>query len=170
MEALKDKVTLYEESPVVEIQDHCLISDGSYRLRFKDLILTTQFPAFDRLQLYAARFHYQREAAAAFRCDPALDGLMLNTVDPGQALSLRFARKEDQPTLILAGPAIGIHHYPKDPYAPLLQTAKTLGVHQPLACWSAQDLYPAAICRLSVRFRIITGSHPDIPNGVIPGQ
>ena len=142
LEVLKDKVTLYEESPVVEIQDHCLISDGSYRLRFKDLILTTQFPAFDRLQLYAARLHYQREAAAAFRCDPALDGLMRNTVDPGQALSLRFARKEDQPTLILAGPAIGIHHYPKDPYAPLLQTAKTLGVHQPLACWSAQDLIP----------------------------
>lgn len=47
LEALKDKVTLYEESPVVEIQDHCLISDGSYHLRFKDLILTTQFPAFE---------------------------------------------------------------------------------------------------------------------------
>lgn len=142
LEALQDKVTLYEESPIIEIQDHCLISDGSYVLRFQDLILTTQFPAFDRLQLYAARFHYQREAVAAFRCDPALSGLLLNTVDPSEALSLRFAQKENEPALLLAGPAIGIHHYPKDPYAQLLQTAKTLNVHQPLACWTAQDLIP----------------------------
>ncbi|MFQ8583726.1 MAG: hypothetical protein ACLSA6_14980 [Holdemania massiliensis] len=111
-------------------------------MRFQDLILTTQFPAFDRLQLYAARFHYQREAVAAFRCDPALNGLLLNTVDPNEALSLRFAQKENEPALLLAGPAIGIHHYPKDPYAQLLQTAKMLNVHQPLACWTAQDLIP----------------------------
>lgn len=142
LEALQGNVTLVDQSPVIELGDHQLITDGNYKLRYQKLILTTQFPAFEFMQFYLARFHYQREAAAAFRCDQNLSGLMLNTVDPQQTLSLRSAQKDGQQALILAGPAIAVHQFPKDPYPQLIQEAQKLHARQPLACWTAQDLIP----------------------------
>lgn len=141
LHALKNKVQLYDQTPVVQIGDHELITEGNYRVRFRQLIIATQFPAAEMKQLYSARLQIRRELIGAFHGGGFQDWY-LNSADPDAAFSLRSAGSQHDPVILLAAPPHPLCQQPEDPRQQLQQLQQTLIPETSWRqCWSAQDCF-----------------------------
>ena len=138
---LKDSgVHIYEHSPAVAFEDHCVIVNN-HKITYKQMILATQFPLTDPMHKYAVCMSPYQSALAAYDKAEPLKDQFISVDEPTRTLRT-FNTEND--TLLLAG---GFEHRSGIDTVKMMRELMhclDLQFHQePLCMWTSQDYVSA---------------------------
>ena len=138
IEAVADSLTVYEDSPVKEVEEHTVRTPGG-SVRAEKIVFATHFPFVNFPGMYFTRMHQERSYVLALEQAQTLNGMYIG--DEDDTLSFRRYGKY----LLLGGQG---HRTGKNKeggrYAALRKAAGELYPHSTEAAyWSAQDCMTA---------------------------
>lgn len=134
LKAVADKVTVYEHTSVLRVNDHVLETNRG-NVRAEHVVFACHYPFVNFPGLFFVRMHQERSYVVALKQAAQLDGVYLGVDADGHS----FRNAGDLLLLGGEGHRTGKNH-DRNPYARLLQSAKEW---YPACCeagrWSAQD-------------------------------
>lgn len=140
LDAVADKVKIYEHTRVTEVQSNGLIITDQGRINAKSIVIATHYPFINVPGYYFFRMHQERQYVAALEGEDIdkkarLDGMYLDADPQG------FSFRNYKDFLILGGGSHRTGEYnPLDAYGKLEQTAKEWYPNATIKyTWSNQD-------------------------------
>ena len=133
--AINHKVKIYEETPIVDIQDNYCKTEGGYKITARNIVIATNFPIVNFKGLYFARLIQHRSYNGAYKTNQSITG-MWNNIDNDAYTYRKF---EDM--IIVSGQSHQCGREMDTPHYKNLQdhVNKIFQDNQPIAKWSAQD-------------------------------